>query len=144
MINYAYYGADGRYIQAGFSSELNAVAPEDIPSGCGVYYGVVDVTSQYHDVHNNRPVSMGVPPGDFFKFDFASKQWMPDDTEAVRAVRTQRDGLLQQSDWTDTASAPARLGQTLYDQWQTYRQALRDVTGQPGYPFDIVWPTPPQ
>jgi hypothetical protein len=144
VITYAYYSADGRYVQSGFSSELNEVAPEDIPSGCGVYYGAVEITDQYHDVVTNRPVSMGVQPGEFYKFDFPSKQWVPDSAEAARAARARRDALLQQSDWTDTASAPARLGQALYDQWQTYRQALRDVTAQPGYPFDIIWPIPPQ
>ncbi len=144
MITYAYYNADGRYVQSGFSSELSEVAPKDIPSGCGVYYGAVDITDQYHDVVNNRPVSMGAKPSDFYKFDFSSKQWVPDSAEAARTARARRDALLQQSDWTDTASAPARLGQELYDQWQTYRQALRDVTAQPGYPFNIIWPTPPQ
>jgi hypothetical protein len=55
-----------------------------------------------------------------------------------------RQALLEASDWTDTVSAPARLGQALYQSWQTYRQELRDVTNQPGYPNNIVWPTPPQ
>lgn len=59
-------------------------------------------------------------------------------------VRKTRNSLLQESDWTDTASAPARLGQEIYNQWQTYRQGLRDVTTQAGYPFNIIWPTPPQ
>lgn len=58
------------------------------------------------------------------------------------AVRTQRNRLLLESDWTDTYSAPTRLGETLYSNWQTYRQALRDVTLQPD-PFNITWPTPP-
>lgn len=57
-------------------------------------------------------------------------------------VRTQRNQLLLDTDWTDTLSAAARLGQTLYDAWQTYRQALRDVPEQPD-PFNITWPQPP-
>jgi hypothetical protein len=85
---------------------------------------------------------MGESPGEFYRFEFSSKQWVPDTTEAIRVVRARRDELLQQSDWTDTLSAKNRLGQELYDQWQTYRQALRDVTSQPD-PFNIVWPTPP-
>jgi hypothetical protein len=59
-----------------------------------------------------------------------------------RIVRDERDTLLGRSDWTDTTTAPARLGQELYDSWQAYRQALRDITNQPD-PFQIVWPTPP-
>lgn len=62
--------------------------------------------------------------------------------DAWAAVRTQRNRLLLESDWTDTFSAPARLGQTLYSSWQTYRQALRDITQQPD-PFNITWPQPP-
>jgi hypothetical protein len=56
---------------------------------------------------------------------------------------TLRQSLLIGSDWTDTLSAHDRLGETLYQQWQTYRQALRDITSQPGFPADIVWPTAP-
>lgn len=66
--------------------------------------------------------------------------------EAERAITnalTLRQSLLVSSDWTDTLSARDRLGETLYQKWQTYRQALRDVPAQPGYPASIVWPTSP-
>lgn len=59
-------------------------------------------------------------------------------------VRDQRNTLLTQSDWTDTLSAKTRLGDELYDAWQAYRQALRDITSQSGFPFDVIYPTPPQ
>jgi hypothetical protein len=54
-------------------------------------------------------------------------------------IRTRRDALLAQSDWTQLPDVP------LEDKaaWATYRQALRDVTEQPD-PHNIVWPTPPQ
>ena len=35
--------------------------------------------------------------------------------------------LLAASDWTDTLSAKTRLGDAKYDEWQVYRQALRDM-----------------
>lgn len=57
-------------------------------------------------------------------------------------IRRKRSALLAQSDWTDTASAPARLGQTVYDAWQSYRQALRDITLQSD-PFQLNWPIAP-
>lgn len=62
--------------------------------------------------------------------------------EQIVFLRQLRNNLLKESDWTDTISAPERLGQELYDQWQIYRQALRDVTNQPD-PFNIIWPTKP-
>ena len=79
----------------------------------------------------------------FVNKDLALEPLPPDPTAQWVLVRTRRNGLLLASDWTDTYSAPARLGQELYAAWQDYRQALRDVTDQPD-PFNIVWPTPPQ
>jgi hypothetical protein len=63
--------------------------------------------------------------------------------DASNDVRSQRDKLLSETDWTDTASAPVRLGQVVYDNWQLYRQQLRDVPSQPGFPFNVVWPVKP-
>lgn len=71
---------------------------------------------------------VGAPP------ESAEKRW--------RKVRRERGLLLTATDWTDTASAPARLGPSAYAAWQTYRQELRDITDQPD-PFAIEWPTPP-
>lgn len=69
--------------------------------------------------------------------------WVLDEAKLERRLRAQRDRLLAESDWTDTASAQGRLGSPLYYRWQDYRQALRDVTKQSGFPLDVVWPTPP-
>jgi hypothetical protein len=46
--------------------------------------------------------------------------------EKLRLIRRQRDGLLAETDWTDTLSAKTRLGEEKYSAWQEYRQALRD------------------
>ncbi len=59
-----------------------------------------------------------------------------------QSVRKRRDRLLTASDWTDTLSAKTRLGEATYQAWQTYRQALRDVTMQAD-PHSIVWPQQP-
>lgn len=55
-------------------------------------------------------------------------------------VLAQRSNLLQQSDWTQLPDVPEATKLA----WQPYRQALRDIPTQSGYPFDVVWPTPPQ
>ena len=54
-------------------------------------------------------------------------------------TRTQRDALLAASDWTQVPDAPV-------DQqaWAEYRQALRDVPQQTGFPIDINWPSKPE
>ena len=50
-------------------------------------------------------------------------------------VRSERDRLLAASDWTQVADAPVDQAA-----WATYRQALRDIPQQAGFPFNVVWP----
>lgn len=70
----------------------------------------------------------------------ASQQEISDRTAAEAAeVRQQRNELLADCDWTQLADAP---GNSL--QWANYRQALRDVPQQTGFPWSVVWPNPPQ
>ena len=59
--------------------------------------------------------------------------------QAAETARNQRDSLLKESDWTQVPDAPV-------DQqaWAEYRQALRDVPQQSGFPTDINWPTKPE
>mgnify|MGYP000417879314 FL=1 len=60
-------------------------------------------------------------------------------TEQLAAqVRAERDRLLADSDWTQVPDAPVDQAA-----WATYRQALRDVPQQAGFPSDINWPTTP-
>lgn len=102
-----------------------------------------EIQYTYIDLATKQVVEMPPKPDGWYDFDHQSKQWVQDTAFAAEEVRRQRAILLSQTDWTDTASAPARLGQTLYDQWQTYRQALRDIPSQPGFPMAVVWPNSP-
>jgi hypothetical protein len=104
-----------------------------------------NISDSTHRVVDNAFLPYPPKPESYFVWDWSSNQWVDPRTTETQwpIVRQKRNQLLQQSDWTDTASALARLGQELYNQWQTYRQALRDVTDQPD-PFNITWPTPPQ
>ena len=58
-------------------------------------------------------------------------------------MRTYRNQLLMQCDWIELPSAVARESAESLATWATYRQALRDVTNQEGFPSSIVWPTKP-
>jgi len=53
-------------------------------------------------------------------------------------VRTERNQKLTESDWTQLADAP--VDKTA---WATYRQALRGIPIQSGFPFSVVWPNVP-
>ena len=60
------------------------------------------------------------------------------DEEQAKAVRQQRGEKLKETDWTQVADAP--VDKAL---WAAYRQALRDVTTQEGFPWTITWPVEP-
>jgi uncharacterized protein YbjT (DUF2867 family) len=53
-------------------------------------------------------------------------------------VRAERDRLLAASDWTQVLDAPVDRAA-----WAEYRQSLRDVPQQEGFPTDVAWPVKP-
>ena len=65
---------------------------------------------------------------------------LPQD-QAERNVRSTRDGLLQDTDWI-VIKAYER-NQNIPAEWEVYRQALRDITAQEGFPYSVTWPTKP-
>jgi hypothetical protein len=60
------------------------------------------------------------------------------DAEQAKNVRADRTKRLADSDWTQIADSTADK-----TAWATYRQALRDVTAQAGFPWTIDWPVAP-
>ena len=62
-------------------------------------------------------------------------------------VRAHRDALLAESDWVVTKAieqnAQDGLGVQIPVVWLDYRQALRDIPQQPGFPGNVTWPTAP-
>jgi hypothetical protein len=65
-------------------------------------------------------------------------QPIPDSEEAVK-VRADRNQRLKDSDWS-------RLDDVNVNKlaWADYRQTLRDIPQQAGFPWDIQWPSAPE
>ena len=61
------------------------------------------------------------------------------DAEQAKSVRDQRNTKLAECDWTQLADAPVDQAA-----WSTYRQALRDVPTQAGFPWEVQWPSQPE
>lgn len=62
------------------------------------------------------------------------------DAEQAKSVRQTRDDKLKECDWRVVKALESNLPQDFA--WATYRQALRDVTKQDGFPWTITWPNP--
>jgi hypothetical protein len=63
------------------------------------------------------------------------------DAERAEDIRERRDALLANSDWTQGNDTP--LDNVARQAWASYRQALRDITSQDGFPRSVTWPTEP-
>jgi hypothetical protein len=59
-----------------------------------------------------------------------------------QGVRNIRNFRLKKSDKYVTPDYPVTAEKL--QEWRTYRQALRDITLQPGFPNTVVWPTQPE
>lgn len=57
--------------------------------------------------------------------------------EASSDARNKRNYLLSATDWM------ALSDNTMTPEWAAYRQALRDITDQEGFPYSVIWPTKP-
>lgn len=58
---------------------------------------------------------------------------------AAMQIRIKRNKLLAACDWTQVNDASPAISQ----KWATYRQNLRDIPEQTGFPTNIVWPVAP-
>ena len=56
----------------------------------------------------------------------------------ARSIRHIRDSIIKETDVWGLADYPATAEQT------AYRQALRDITSQAGFPTNVTWPTKPE
>ena len=72
------------------------------------------------------------------EFDASETAWIADaNNRKAEKERAKRNELLADTDWRASSDL------TLSTEWATYRQALRDVPAQAGFPNTITWPTKP-
>ena len=82
-------------------------------------------------------------------YEVSGERWIERPDEEIAAYqsmaeqesRFERAMRLRECDWTQAADVPMSADQRTA--WATYRQALRDVTKQAGFPDAIVWPEAP-
>ena len=62
--------------------------------------------------------------------------------QPAKEARSKRDRLLTESDWVTIRATDT--GDPVPTEWLDYRQALRDITEQTGFPEEIEWPQEPE
>ena len=63
------------------------------------------------------------------------------DADQAKSVRQSRDTKLAETDWVVIKNL--ELNANIPGAWEVYRQALRDIPAQAGFPWTNTWPTQP-
>jgi hypothetical protein len=119
------------------------VTTTDIDSQIGVDELYIDgfYDDSLYYIQNNQPINFPEKPNDSAVFDWVTHQWVNNVNAQSSIVLNTRNKLLYETDWTQIPNNPLTVEQQ--QAWASYRQELRDITAQPGYPFNVIWPTPP-
>ena len=148
MSEWTFYAPEsGLFVGRAFSGPREDLAA-NTPSGLKAIEGRFDHLSQRVDFATGKVVDYQPPaPPDtefeVFEWNAEVKRWLSKPTTAAiaRAVRQERDRRLSECDWV--VAKAVETGGVVPDAWAAYRAALRDLTGQLGFPENVTWPTKP-
>jgi len=125
--------------------ELPAVLTPELvePLGFGLYAAsrAPEITAPYERLIEAPPArdAAGVWRQVWQIIPMSAAERAEADAEAARLLRRERDYRLARSDYTQLPDAPCEDPMA----WAAYRQALRDLPAQAGFPQQVTWPTPP-
>lgn len=110
----------------------------------GMYYDTTTKQQGYFDLLGSTPpgtITSSAPISSTCIWNNDDKNWEEPALDAT-AIRLDRTNRLSKCDWTQFSDGP--LSSSKKTAWATYRQALRDITKQSGFPGTITWPTEPK
>lgn len=130
MIDYVIYNTSSGEILKVIKVLSSDAAAANTPSGYSYLQSTADISTQ--KVSGGSVVSKTDSEKTTFNNSILSRN----------AIK-KRNKLLFDSDYIQTVDFNAKLSDSARTNWQNYRQALRDVPDQAGYPSSITWPTKP-
>lgn len=135
MKHFVIYKQSGEVVASGTS--FNPEIMEDEERSVLIIDQPVHLDSVY--VKNRTLIPKPVKPAENYAFNFEKEVWELDTASVLSEVLRKRANLLNSSDWTQLPDVPLATK----EKWGGYRQALRDITKQAGFPIEIDWPIPP-
>jgi len=107
--------------------------------------GVEQISGKWYTKHILGPVFTDTAATDTEPAQTAAEQEAAykasKDADQAKSVRTSRDNKLKETDWIVIKNL--ELNANIPGAWEVYRQALRDIPAQAGFPWTITWPTQP-
>jgi len=73
--------------------------------------------------------------------DKTAEEIAADVASKAAKVRAERNAKISASDWTQLDDSPVTNAKKL--EWAAYRQELRDIPSQTGFPENVTWPKQP-
>ena len=115
------------------------------PYEVSVRSGIEEVNGQWFTKYVVGPTFTDTDDATAAEQEAAYKQRIDD--EAAKRIRETRNKRLTETDWRVTYEVEKAsidgLGIQFPMVWADYRQALRDITSQPGFPHNVTWPEEP-
>ena len=124
--------------------------PQDIPDATLVEFDVYPLRATTQPTYNvaTERIEVGTPAqqnGEWVQIcnvvSLTAEEMQQRNDDKADSIRHERGNLLAACDWTQIDDSP--LTNIKKTEWATYRQALRDITIQEGFPWEINWPTKP-
>ena len=99
---------------------------------------IIDVPAGKVAVHNDEPDYEGIE----WVLNWTVRDYNEGELDGLSEIaRMDRNAKLAECDWTQLVDAP--LNDAKKAEWGVYRRALRNISAQDGFPYDIDWPTAP-
>jgi hypothetical protein len=111
--------------------------PTDMLADYGVYPVVRAAVPQFDSLVQSL-VAHAAPTEDAGQWVLGYDVVQKTEDMAGDNIRRERNRLLSETDWMALSDS------TMSAEWATYRQALRDITTQEGFPYAVEWPTKPE
>lgn len=125
-----------------FSAKTNGFYNDCIHSEAQIPSDAVRITTDQHLAALNGQSTGKVITSDATGRPVLIDPPSPTTEQLAAAARTKRDGLITATDYMLMPDYP--ISPALLEQVKTYRQALRDIPLQTGFPSDIIWPVIPE
>lgn len=110
----------------------------NIPDGQRCIIGHYEQLSQKVDIESGSVHDYQPPqPSTNHFWNQITKRWV----DYAFVARAQRDRMLAASDWMITRQI--ETGIPVLSDWVKFRQDLRDISKQDGFPENIIWPVAP-
>lgn len=92
--------------------------------------------------HEAHLIGFPYKDGDLWRVDWVVAP-IPEETilYLMESIRGDRNQLLVACDWV--VIFHVEKGTSIPVEWKVYRQQLRDITSQEGFPHSVMWPSPP-